>query len=381
MKKCNRFKTQLRKLYTKANLFKIVKELEKRFQTAGTDDIDEIIKDCIKYGTTAGELLLAAGRKTGCVAYYKGKPFSDELTMAAKKLHQKRNLLKYLQSRQQSNANNKKIEKMKQQIRQVYLELKEVQREAIATREQFMQKLAEKCAGKWNLSTTAAMHTILQTESSKKTFACHGAVMKDSTKGSIKNLTIAVPRYGSTTIEKQKQEWETVTDDETVYALLLQKNAQQLLRSSQCPFATGPLNDACRVDGNSTFAEKILEGTLNNETISKMATKYEDVAQELNTFIWAMTRPRDDQGTVLPDFTWSYGLKEYRQTFRKTREGTSCGPSGINMSYWKACAKDDDIARVQAFFIEKAFRYGFSYPRWQILWHCMLQKEDTPYLH
>ncbi len=95
----------------------------------------------------------------------------------------------------------------------------------------------------------------------------------------------------------------------------------------------------------------------------------------------AMVKPRNSIGTTIPDFSWSFGLKEYKRTFRKTRESTSCGPSGINMSYWKACTEDDDLARVQAFFIEKAFQYSFSYPRWQTSWHCMLQKDATPYLH
>lgn len=56
MKKCNRFKHQLRKLYTKVNLFKIAKDLDKRFKAAKGDEIKEVIQDCIKYGTTSGEL-------------------------------------------------------------------------------------------------------------------------------------------------------------------------------------------------------------------------------------------------------------------------------------------------------------------------------------
>jgi hypothetical protein len=51
------------------------------------------------------------------------------------------------------------------------------------------------------------------------------------------------------------------------------------------------------------------------------------------------------------------------------------------MSYWKACTEDKDLARVQAFFIEKAFQYCFSYPHWRVSWHCMLQKDKVPYLH
>jgi hypothetical protein len=51
--------------------------------------------------------------------------------------------------------------------------------------------------------------------------------MNGRIKGSIKNLTIAVPRFRHTTKEKEKQEWETVADNETIYALLLHKNVQQ----------------------------------------------------------------------------------------------------------------------------------------------------------
>ncbi len=51
------------------------------------------------------------------------------------------------------------------------------------------------------------------------------------------------------------------------------------------------------------------------------------------------------------------------------------------MSYWKAIAEDDDLAEVHAFLIEKAFQYGFTYKRWTTSWHCMLQKDNKPYLH
>jgi hypothetical protein len=205
--------------------------------------------------------------------------------------------------------------------------------------------------------------------------------MKDIKKGSIRNVSIAVPRFGDSIKDKETNEWETITDDETIYALLLHKNVQNLLRSANCPFATGPINDACGIDGDTSFAEQVLEGTLSDGTIQSLSRKYTDVAEELEVFMKAMTRPRTTHGTPIPNFTWSFGVKEFQKTFRKTRESTSCGPSGINMSFWKACTEDEDLAQLQAFFIEKAFQYSFSYPRWQVSWHCMLQKDDTPYIH
>jgi hypothetical protein len=300
------------------------------------------------------------------MTYHKDKPYSDKLALTARKLHQKRKLLKLLLSCRQSDTNNQKIEKIQQQIKQVFFEFKVLQRTAVEIRESFLQKLAEKRGNEWNLSTTASLHTIIQVESLKKTFAWHGQVMKGGTKGSIKNLTIAVPRFGDTLQQKSDREWETVNDDKTVFALLLRKNAQQLLRSSKCLFATGPLNAACGVDSDTKLAEQILEGTLNDMGIMNLANNYDDVSQELNVFIRAMTRPRNSHGVVLPDFDWSCGIKEYKNTFRKTREVTLCGPSGINMSYWKACAEDNDLTLVQSFFIEKVFQYSFSYPCWQV---------------
>jgi hypothetical protein len=96
--------------------------------------------------------------------------------------------------------------------------------------------------------------------------------------------------------------------------------------------------------------------------------------EELNAFIRALAKPQKKCGTPISDFEWKCGIKEFRSTFRKTKESTSCGPSGINMSYWKAVSEDGDIARVHSFLIEKAFRHGFSYPKWQESWHCMLQR-------
>ncbi len=45
--------------------------------------------------------------------------------------------------------------------------------------------------------------------------------MKSDIKGSIKNLTVPVPKYGKTESETKQKEWETIQDEETVYALLL----------------------------------------------------------------------------------------------------------------------------------------------------------------
>ena len=49
------------------------------------------------------------------------------------------------------------------------------------------------------------------------------------------------------------------------------------------------------------------------------------------------------------------------------------------MSHWKAALEREPIMRVHAFYIWAAFQFGFSYERWEVLWHCMLQKKELPY--
>ena len=51
------------------------------------------------------------------------------------------------------------------------------------------------------------------------------------------------------------------------------------------------------------------------------------------------------------------------------------------MSHWLAALENEAIMEVHATFISAAFQLGISYKRWQISWHCMIQKLSQPYSH
>jgi hypothetical protein len=147
--KCERFKTIVCELYTKSNIFEIIERLDKRFKTATKDNLDEVIKDCVKYGTVAGQLLLSAGRKVGHQSYSKGKPFSAELADAAQVYHDKRNQLKFLRVQQDKVKDEVAQKAIIIQIKDAYKELKSAQRNAVQIREAFLKRLAEKRANQW----------------------------------------------------------------------------------------------------------------------------------------------------------------------------------------------------------------------------------------
>ena len=95
----------------------------------------------------------------------------------------------------------------------------------------------------------------------------------------------------------------------------------------------------------------------------------------------AIARPVTEEGKTIEDFKWDYGVNEYKLTFSKTCEKTACGPSGLHMSHWKAALERPRLMRVHSFYIWAAFSLGFSYPRWEKSWHCMLKKKTHPHVH
>ena len=45
---------------------------------------------------------------------------------------------------------------------------------------------------------------------------------------------------------------------------------------------------------------------------------------------------------------WKFGSDKYRKLFNKTKETTSCGPSGLHMSHWKAATESDELTFIHA---------------------------------
>jgi hypothetical protein len=74
-------------------------------------------------------------------------------------------------------------------------------------------------------SQNAALNVIKQAKTSKAIFVRHSNIMKPVKKGSIENITIPVPHYSSMTTDSDTIEWETIEDEETIFSLLLRKNA------------------------------------------------------------------------------------------------------------------------------------------------------------
>ena len=122
-------------------------------------------------------------------------------------------------------------------------------------------------------------------------------------------------------------------------------------------------------------ADEILTGNFNTEDVDEWH-EYQHKA-ELKVFLKNLQRPKED-GQVMKDMQWSYGAEEFRATFSKKSEQTSCGLLGITMPYYKIFCEDDQLAEFHATFMHLPFKYGFSLKRWQQSIQFMLLKLDVP---
>ena len=231
-------------------------------------------------------------------------------------------------------------------------------------------------AGEWKVTQEKAKKVILHAEKSQKMFRKLKAFIKPNQASSLKNILVPKPCIETNPeIDDNKaplHRWADVVDVDSVFDLMLKKNAQSLMRSCDSITATGHICDLIGYEAEHTeFIDSLLKG---NVDAAELAANSSDLTDELEKFLRSCTKTND------ADMAWTFNQGDYQSLFKATRENTACGPSGLHMSHWKAMAMDDQLSEINAFFMWAAFYLGFVYDRWLISWHCMLLKKKHPFL-
>ena len=200
--------------------------------------------------------------------------------------------------------------------------------------------------------------------------------MKGIKKGEIRQLMIPTANNpNNDTSQHGSDNWIQINDTEKVFELLLEQNAKMLTKSKNGIAASGALGELIGHNAeNEGLVDQILDGSAN---LNDIINEYPHIAEEARRFIQQMKR----DSRVENNFQSEYDETHFIETFKRTRETTSCGPSGLHMSHWKADTEHTPIAWVHAFFLWAAFALGTTYDRWAVSYHCMLQKLDKPYIH
>ena len=252
---------------------------------------------------------------------------------------------------------------------------RETNKNGESIRKQHLVDRAERAHLTRNVTVEAALKQIINAETSAALHRRHGGVINTPHSGSLTKILVPFPDSSvpAPTSSAKCGVWKEIDDDRMINELFLTLNEKKLLLSQGSDFAPGGLlHGLVGDDGCSETADKILDGSfdatiLQDENRSDVAT--------LMAFVKHMERPRDKDGSQIPDMEWTYGAEEYQASFSKKNENTSCGPSGLHMSHWIAACDDEELSELHASFIEASFRIGLPYERWQTSYHAMIQKK------
>ena len=390
--KCNKYIEALTNLFKEAQIFKKIKEvkseieqfienLEKEGRHIGTETDGQLLdKQALeaklqKLDTKRYQLMIAAERNCG-IAPMKGMFwYSKELKQAAKKLSDAKKKVKWMYKNE--------IEKdiiivAKEERNKALKELRQAQKESRRYRDEMLDDLAEKKSKPWNMAKEKAAKVLKEAEKMSQCFKKINVTIKETNHGGIRSLLIPTDKNKNKKVDADSDDtngnWEEIRNTDEIYTLLLEQNATMLCKSNQGITATGPLAEDIGINQvHEPFIDKILRGEIN---ATQYAKHYTNFSEEAKTMIINMQK--HPQSNTMQ---WKFGSEEYRQLFNKTREDTSCGPSGLHMSHWKAATESDEISFVHATMTWAAFKLGITYTRWNISFHCMLQKLSKPYVH
>ena len=255
--------------------------------------------------------------------------------------------------------------------------LKTVQKEAEQHREKDLERLAEKRASEWNIKASKAIIVIKTSEESRRLHKKQRAFLKPKQGGGIRKILVPrpitniEPKTSDITNEKIQC---SVDDPKEIFNILLRQNYRHLIKSQESVFTTGKLAEELGDTLENETVNEILAGVkLSNDIIEA----YLEYGSTFEHFIQSMKQATDSLGNNIENYKWHFGVEEYREAFGKTKETIACGPSGLHMSHWKAALENEKIIKIHSFFIWSAFQFGHSYTRWDVSWHCMIQKKNT----
>jgi hypothetical protein len=178
----------------------------------------------------------------------------------------------------------------------------------------------------------------------------------------IKSCMKAVSRKGLSSIEVQDQhgEWKEITDQESIEKELLKELQTRFNQAANTPCQSEPLLSELGPMGISVTSSRILKGQY------VQTGEVDEWAQRLLPFL-SQVIPTAQATDLTPH--------QYRQGWKRVKEKTSAGPSGITIPHMKAHGTSDYLSQVDCIMANLPYRYGFSPDRWQKALDVMLEKK------
>ena len=131
---------------------------------------------------------------------------------------------------------------------------------------------------------------------------------------------------------------------------------ENIRKSTQAIFSPTMQIDQRKLLGwkaNTQTAQQILDGTLNDHS------GIHPHIQQLIPFL-ATPQGIKDNNPIRTDIT----MDEYKWLWKRSRENTSCGISGLHFGHFYASSKDLELCKLDKWFMEISLNTGCSLQRW-----------------
>jgi hypothetical protein len=136
---------------------------------------------------------------------------------------------------------------------------------------------------------------------------------------------------------------------EEIEGALLDENQSRFNQGADSPFLQEPLAEAVGPTGNGPMVEQILQGTFE---IPESVDKY------TANLIRQMKRPEQ-----FAEMKFGFNPAIHVRGWRRARERTSAGPSGLHFGHFMALARSEH-GEIEAMMAQMPYEFGFAPQRW-----------------
>jgi hypothetical protein len=156
------------------------------------------------------------------------------------------------------------------------------------------------------------------------------------------------------------ENWETVNSKEEIEDGCLAEAKSCFTQSKDIPLLTEPLLSEVGTQGFGPAVPAILAGTYvpPRGTDKKTAAFLQELASVPN----------------IPTIPTGLSTSAYQSGWKKMKERTSSGPSGLHFEHMKACMVDSDLADIQSALSNIPYATRYSPQRWQKCTNVFIEK-------
>ena len=170
----------------------------------------------------------------------------------------------------------------------------------------------------------------------------------------IKN-SIKDPRAGTTVVEAPSEDgtWQVITEKQEIEFQCIKENIRRLTQASLTPTMLQSQIDIFGCKADTPIASDILQGT--PTTIEGIHPSIQNMLPYLQTPISISQLP-----PIRHDITTS----EYVRLWKRNREYTSTGISGLHFGHFQASCEDTWLCNIDKTLLEITFNTGYTLKRW-----------------